>query len=296
MDSKNETSRWLGGIPYEVAFWKSYYGNRRRRADLFRWSGYGKQCTLDNFDIDSFISRQPTDSEPVIVDAGAALSYVLGTVIGGREMKIDYVDPLAPFYNDILDRYKIDRPRIRFGMIESLSASYRPDSVTFVHVRNALDHCRNPLEGIIQALVVLKPGGVLYLNHFRNEAERENYRGFHQFNISNRNGRLELWNRDTRIDVNSVVGSFARVEVSETGQGRVVAVITKNGPVPESLYRQEETTARMAEMVMTAVTYFSSPRRTLAYHWKQLYTTAGHRLMRLLPWSLLNRIKRMAGK
>lgn len=296
MDSKNETSRWLGGIPYEVAFWKSYYGNRRRRADLFRWSGYGKKCTLDNFDIDSFISRQPTASEPVIVDAGAALSYVLGTVIGGREMKIDYVDPLAPFYNDILDRYKIDRPRIRFGMIESLSASYRPDSVTFVHVRNALDHCRNPLEGIIQALVVLKPGGVLYLNHFRNEAERENYRGFHQFNICNSDGHLELWNRDTCIDVNSIVGSFARVEVSETGQGRVVAVITKNEPVPESLYRQEETTARMAEMVMTAVTYFSSPRHTLAFHWKQLYTTAGHRLMRLLPWSLLNRIKRMAGK
>ena len=35
--------RWISGIPYEVAFWRSYYGNRRRRRDLFGWSRYGRE-------------------------------------------------------------------------------------------------------------------------------------------------------------------------------------------------------------------------------------------------------------
>lgn len=34
--------KWLKGIPYEIAFWKSYYRNKKRRKDLFRWSKFNQ--------------------------------------------------------------------------------------------------------------------------------------------------------------------------------------------------------------------------------------------------------------
>ena len=73
-------------------------------------------------------------------------------------------------------------------MIEQLSASYAPDSADFIHIRNALDHCTDPMTGILQALTVAKTGGIVYLNHHRDEAVREAYRGFHQYNITEEAG------------------------------------------------------------------------------------------------------------
>ena len=145
----NDFQRWLSGIPYEVAFWRSYYGNKHRRKDLFRWSLYDKPCHLDNFDIDRYVADLDTN-QPKLLDVGCALSYMFGSRINGQYLNVDYVDPLAPFYNKILRKYKIDRPEIKFGMIESLTGSYAPDTVDFIHVRNALDHCSDPLSGIIQ--------------------------------------------------------------------------------------------------------------------------------------------------
>lgn len=142
--------RWLGGIPYEVAFWESYYASLRRRRDLCRWSGYGRECVLDNFDVSSFAAGC-REGRPRILDVGCALSYAMGTMIGGREADVVYVDPLAPSYNDILRRYRVERPAITPGMIESLSATFAPGEADLIHVRNALDHCADPFEGVIQS-------------------------------------------------------------------------------------------------------------------------------------------------
>lgn len=285
-------SRWAGGIPYEVAFWKSYYGSRKRRADLFTWSLYGKACVLDNFDIDAYIAKCG-DASPKILDVGCALSYAFGNIINGKEADVAYVDPLAPFYNDILKRYKIDRPEITYGMVESLSTIFPPESVNFIHIRNALDHCANPMEGIIQSLAVLKTGGVLYLNHFRNEAENEGYRGFHQFNISESEGNLILWNKEKSINVTEQLAQYASVETSVTAEGRIVAVITKTGNIPADVYSVYQTAYEQAQMVMATVRFFHNFGNSSRYQFSRLYTTIGHRTMRLLPYTLINRIKRL---
>lgn len=289
--------RWLGGIPYEVAFWRSYYGSRCRRSDLFSWSGYGKECALDSFDVQGYISSLPSES-PVVVDLGCALSYAMGNVFPSKpSARVDFVDPLAPFYNRILSRYGIDRPAIRFGMIENLSACYRPDSVDLIHVRNALDHCADPMRGIIESLACLRPGGVLYLNHFRDEAMREGYRGFHQWNINlGERGELLLWNRGERIDVASRLGACASVETSVTPEGRVVAVIRKLGALPLALHDPAESALRASRMLMATVEHFHTLPRSASYQFSRLYTTIGHRLMRLLPYSLMNRLKSLLGK
>ncbi|MDE6310755.1 MAG: class I SAM-dependent methyltransferase [Muribaculaceae bacterium] len=295
MDTTDDFRRWLSGIPYEVAFWRSYYGNRRRRRDLFSWSLYGKPCVLDGFDIDAYIGGLASGN-PKILDVGCALSYAFGNIICGKPADVSYVDPLAPFYNKILLRYNIERPAIEFGMIECLSGSFAPESVDFIHVRNALDHCADPFAGIIQCLVVLREGGVLYLNHFVNEAQNEAYRGFHQFNLCMRDGRLILWNRSVEIDVTERLQGIADVVTTLTPEGRVVAVITRKAPVPRELYDPRAVAMRMTGDMMTTVEYFHSLPTSAAYQMKRLVSTVGHRTMRLLPLGLLKRIKRIAGK
>lgn len=286
------TRRWLKGIPYEVAFWQSYYRNKRSRADLFEWSLYGRECVLDNFDLKTFIEGCG-DDQPVIADVGCALSYTFGGRIGGRDYPVQYIDPLAPFYNHILDRYHIDRPRIIFGMTESLSDNFRPDSVAFLHIRNSLDHSMMPVLGIREALRVLKPGGVLYLNHFRNEAENENYRGFHQFNISEENGHLVIWDRRSRYDINDMLHGIADVTVSVTDSGRIVAVIRKTGTVPPEW---TDTPSISRAMTMATAEAFHSASFALSYQLGKLKSQAGHTVMRLLPTTAVQKLKRLLGR
>lgn len=288
--------RWLSGIPYEVAFWKSYYGSRRRRADLFSWSKFGQECEVEGFDIQSFL-RGCGDPSPRLLDVGSALSYTFGNMAGGRPLDVAYVDPLAPFYNRILRRYNIDRPDITFGMVEGLSMTFGRDSVNFIHVRNALDHSSDPAAGLIQCLLTIKEGGVVYLNHFANEAERENYRGFHQYNISlSPDGHLHFWNPEGDIDITTLCHGFAQVETLTTPEGRVVAILKKTAPVPATLADDRRTALRMAERTISTISYFHTAPRAARYQWRRLVTTAGHRFMRLLPYSLLNRIKQFAAK
>ncbi len=297
LDERHYAGRWLRGIPYEVAFWRSYYGSRRRRRDLFSWSGYGRECVLDSFDVQEYVASLPAES-PVVVDLGCGMSYAMGNLFPSKPgARVDFVDPLAPFYNRILTDYNVERPEIRFGMIENLSASYRPDSVDFIHVRNALDHCLDPMRGIIEALACLRVGGVLYLNHFRDEACREGYRGFHQWNINiGDNGKLLLWNREQTIDVASCLGASASVEISVTPEGRIVAVIRKTAPLPLSLHDPAASALRASRMLMATVEHFHSLPRAASYQFSRLWSSAGHRLMRVLPYTLLNRVKSLMGK
>lgn len=288
--------RWLDGIPYEIAFWRSYYGNRRRRADLFRWSDYGKECILDNFDLAAFmneISGKNPDREPLILDVGCALSYVTGSRQNGKELNIRYIDPLAPFYNRILEDYAIDRPKITYGLAEALPALFRRGSVALVHVRNALDHSADPLGAILSALTVVQTGGVVYLRHHPDEAEHENYRGFHQYNISTDSdgNRLIIHNRTERIDVSDRLSGFADVEVSRTPNSDIVAVIRKLAEVPHELYDENTAAAYTAGMLEETMAHLHDASSSLRYQLKRLHSTVGHRLMRLLPYAIVNRIK-----
>lgn len=172
--NEENISQWLKGIPYEVAFWKSWYNDKHHIQKLYTWSFYGKECKLDNYDPVPLIQSK---RNPKILDVGCALSYAFGNIFGGINHIVDYVDPLAGFYNEILRHARIDRPMIKYGMIESLSAFYPMNTVDFIHVRNALDHCANPMRGLYECLAVLRKGGVLYLNHFRNVAVNEGYMG-----------------------------------------------------------------------------------------------------------------------
>ena len=286
---------WLKGIPYEVAFWNSYYGNKKRRKDLFNWSMFNKSCELDDFNIHDYISNLDVKN-PRIMDVGCALSYMFGNIINGEAKDVIYLDPLANFYNEILEKHNIDRPRIKFGTFETLSFFFDSDSIDFIHIRNALDHSSDPIQGIFQCLAILKVGGVLYLNHFVNEGENEGYRGFHQYNLREDKGQFIVWNKYATTNVTELIKDFAEVKTTITNEGRIVCVIKKLREVPESVYDPKASAKDSVEKLFKTIEFFNHFPTTLNFQIKRAVCTIGHKTMRLLPYSLLNKIKRLAGK
>lgn len=286
------TRRWLSGIPYEVAFWRSYYRNKRSREALMEWSMLGKENELDHFDLAAFADGLDRE-KPVLVDVGCALSYMFSNKIGGKEYEVVYLDPLAPFYNEILSDYSLDYPRITFGMGETLRLRFPDDSVSFIHIRNALDHSVVPMMVIWQALMCLHVGGVLYLNHKPNEAEHEAYIGFHQYNVDCQDGKLIIWNKEERIDVGEELGEYADVEASVTDEGRIVAVITKKKSLPADHKVIRESSEYASGMMMALLTYFHQTSNVAKYQAKRGAFTLGHAFMRILPSGLVRKLKQV---
>ena len=282
--------RWISGIPYEVAFWRSYYRRRKSREALLGWSQYGKECELDHFDVASFVNSIDRES-PVIVDVGCALSYMLSDIIGGKKRDVRYLDPLAPFYNHILDSYCPDYPRITFGMGETLSLHFPAESVSMFHIRNALDHSVRPMMVIWQALMSLHTGGVLYLNHKPNEAEHEAYVGFHQYNVDCEDGRLIIWNKEERIDVGEALAGYADVKASVTDSGRIVGVITKTAELPSDHPAVRESGSYAAGMLESMMTYFHQTGNVASYQLKRGAFSLMHSIVRMLPGGMMRKVK-----
>ncbi len=58
---------WIDGIPYEIAFWKGLYSNKKSIERVFQWSKYNKEIELVDFDVKRFLIER---ENPVVVDAG----------------------------------------------------------------------------------------------------------------------------------------------------------------------------------------------------------------------------------
>ena len=251
MATKNEITRWLNGIPYEVAFWNNVYRWENTFQGMMGWSHYGSPITLEDFEANAFLVER---AAPIVLDVGCGMSYATGNFLlqDGQQVPLDihYVDALAYHFNRILSKYKRNLPSIEFGMAEYLSAFYPDNYADLVIIQNALDHSSRPMKAIYEALEVVKKGGVLYLNHHPNEAETEQYKGFHQNNIDEADGQLIIWNKSERHIVNTLVSSFAEVKTSRYENGHIIAVITKKQDVPCELLTRREDIHELCDVVV----------------------------------------------
>lgn len=292
-DSSN-IQKWIEGIPYEIAFWNNVYRWKRPFDGLMKWSHYGNIIELECFDASQFLENQ---ENPLVLDVGAGMSYATGNYInkGGEKTPLDihYVDPLAPFFNKILKKYKKNLPEIDFGMMEYLSAFYPDHNVDLVIIQNALDHSSNPLKGIYEAVDTLRVSGKLYLNHHPNEAEMEHYKGFHQFNICAENEKLTIWNKSERYDIAELLHDFAEVETATAESGHVIAIITKKSDVPYDLLGDKNDKRVLAEALLqqsfSSFSFAKRLRMSLLY-WKYNFIQF---VIQGLPWDLRMKIKRL---
>lgn len=202
---------WAKGAKQELDFWEMWF-----RTKGLEW----KKDYLNRMDPhlqfqDYLIKYLPKVPTCHILDVGAGPLTVLGKVLPDRELDIVAVDPLAKDYDDILQRYKISPVvRTQYCEAENLSDQFLPDYFDLIHSLNALDHSYDPLEGIRQMLKVLKENRFIFLSHSSNEAERENYAGFHQWNFCREGEKFIIWNKGARIDVNEALRGQAEVTIS----------------------------------------------------------------------------------
>ena len=253
---------WVNGIPYEIAFWEAVYSNKKRRESLFSWSKYNKEIELNNFDVKLFLCQK---ENPTVVDAGCGMSFCNGDKLDGKQLNVIYIDPLAPFFNKIIEKKKLDLPKITFGFIECLS-TFVPNRASLIIVQNALDHCKNPMKGILECIESLEIGGVLYLRHFRNEAETENYRGFHQYNISLENDDMIIWNKETKTNINSFLRDFTETKTSTCGN-EVIAVITKKQELTNGFIDYKKDITNLSNQYIEIIQNLNKVSYTFSYQW-----------------------------
>lgn len=287
--------KWMNGIAYEVAFWNNVYRWDKAFKALIEWSNYERPINLENFDANYFLK---CISNPIVFDVGCGLSYATGNklVINDTEKIIDiqYIDPLATYFNKIIKKRHRNMPPITFGTIEHFSTFYPAEHADLIIVQNALDHSAYPIRGIFELMKVLKSGGVLYLNHHPNEAETENYKGFHQHNITEDNGQLIIWNENERHNINTLVDTFATIDVSRSSQQHVVAVIRKEANIPSNLIGgTDENISLYKQMFCENIQDFTQTTRFKLSYWK--YNTIQF-FVQSLSWEVKMRLKKLIGQ
>jgi ubiquinone/menaquinone biosynthesis C-methylase UbiE len=222
--------KWKKALPEELGFWDEWLttkGGEWPEDYVRRLDAEGE--LQEN--LKEYLSEVPDGGEISILDVGSGPITRLGYRWGARKVKMTAVDALADDYNALLKRHGIT-PALRTlaCSAERLTRLFPENHFDFAYCRNALDHCHDPMGAIRQMIRVTRPGGLAVLEHYANEAEQTSYDGLHQWNFDLCDGRLTLWNRDTRIDVADSVKDLAtsRWEKKRIGREWVIAVMRKH--------------------------------------------------------------------
>lgn len=161
-----------------------------------------------------------------ILDVGAGPLSSLGKRWPDHEVEIVPVDPLCADYDRFLSEANVIPPvRTTKADAESLTARFADASFDMAYASNSLDHCRDPILAISEMLKVVRPGGYVYLWHFADEGEAENYHGLHQWNIGARSGDIIVSDGRKNTSLRTKFGDGAQLTVQEiTAYGKPVAI------------------------------------------------------------------------
>lgn len=281
--------KWINGIPYEIAFWNNVYRWNKTFEGMMEWSNFDSVIKLESFDANTFLKGCP---HPIVLDIGCGMSYATGNLMknDGKTSEIDihYIDPLAPYFNKILKRQKRKLPEIEFGIMEYISLFYPDNNIDLAIIQNALDHSSNPVKGIYEAIKTLKIGGILYLNHHPNEAETENYKGFHQYNIIKENEELIIWNKKERWNINELIGNFADIKVHRNDYtGHIIAIINKKKNINVIKNDKEKLIQDLYNTIIT------NPSKKFSFKYKYLLFNTIQFFIQALPWDTKMKLKKI---
>ena len=220
---KTYLQTWVSGIEGEAHFWKAYFETKG-----LQWKD-GYQAGISNdrpFSLEEYLENNA--KETVVIDVGSGPISSCGTKTNKTNLKICAVDPLSYIYKTLKEKYGIITGLSPdFCMVERLSEKFMSNSFDIVHMRNSLDHSFNAVFGIFQLLYICKIGGKVVLQHAKNEAENQNYSGFHQWNLCIENNSFIVWRQNVRYNVSSILSNFAEVIIEGKGENWVGVVIIK---------------------------------------------------------------------
>lgn len=153
---------WEAGKQQELEFWRQWLrsGKHTGYTDVLR--GYLRPL---------FVGK----SEVKIADLGCGAVSLIGSHWHNTKVTVVASDLLADEYLK-MGGYDIEKQDME-------QLTYEDSSFDIVHCSNALDHCFDPRAAIKEMIRVCKPGGWIYLRHFRNVGKLERYEGLHRWNI-----------------------------------------------------------------------------------------------------------------
>jgi SAM-dependent methyltransferase len=212
MDTTTTRQAWRSGIDRELAWWRGYLA-----------SGGLSQPEEFRFRFDRDAPLQPHVARVLppledgaghrILDCAAGPATTLGKTLDGRHLAITAVDALAEPYRALLDELGLVPPMPTLpGEVERLDTLFAADRFDLVYMRFALDHCYDPLAALRQMARVARPGGVVMVEHYRDEAEAA-YQGLRQWDLRPEPGDLVVANARDRFRVGEAVPGV-RLEVA----------------------------------------------------------------------------------
>ncbi len=232
MDDAPPDTQWRTGLGDELAFWRAWV-----EGGGLDWPHDFKNRLDREREFPTWLRRliEPILGEGEtarVLDVGAGPATTLGCVWPGRAFELAAVDPLADAYNALLDSAGLAPPvRTRNARAEDLPAVFGLGAFHLVHCKNALDHTADPVAALRAMVEVTQVGGVVRLEHARNEAQTQGYAGLHQWNLEAEPAeapeRVMLWNAHERIDLGEAVRdaggtrNVAQVETPSEGWVRV---------------------------------------------------------------------------
>ncbi|MGZ4675044.1 MAG: class I SAM-dependent methyltransferase [Acidimicrobiia bacterium] len=202
---------WQAAIDGEVDFWRRYLATKGERYP----GSYDERVDPDlelQPDIAALV-HSPEGATVKLLDVGAGPLTFLGRRSDRWTLELTAVDALGDQYRALLDEAGLTPPVYTQACeSEKLTELLPVDTFDVVAARNTLDHSYDPVRAITEMLACAKPGGALYLVHHRNEAEREGYRGMHQWNFEAGDSSLVVWRPGTRTDLGAELAGRAVVE------------------------------------------------------------------------------------
>lgn len=138
-----------------------------------------------------------------IADLGAAMIATTGNLWDGADIHVHASDLLADEYAEIW-KDKGESQMIPVEKQDMEKLTYRDNMFDIVHCVNALDHTSDPRAALREMIRVCRPGGWIYLRHIQNEADRQSYKGMHQWNIEKKGDDCQFWNKSDRFLLSEV--------------------------------------------------------------------------------------------
>lgn len=172
------TTKELSGISHELKFWQGFVKTERFL------KGWVADCVTPELNhqvydfIHGMLTQSPNRHEVSILDVGSGVVSILNGLV--PKANLTAVDPLGELYELVFDygKHKISPPLPLPA--EELEWVEKYD---IVHCSNAIDHTQNPMSAYLNLKKAVRPGGFLILQGFENEADYENWQGFHQWNV-----------------------------------------------------------------------------------------------------------------
>jgi ubiquinone/menaquinone biosynthesis C-methylase UbiE len=146
-----------------------------------------------------------------ILDIGAGPMTVLGKKMNGMPLDITAVDALADKYSNL--NFPNGLPLIKTQQCESerLTSMFQANTFYLTYAQNTLDHSYDPIVAIREMIAVTKPGGIIATAHAANEAIKENWEGFHQWNFHVDGRDFKVSNRTSTFSVSQAIEGLAKI-------------------------------------------------------------------------------------